>query len=113
MRSKFPSELVYVPGTLGVEMVTVQISFSEFDCFICCVCIPLGASPSTYALYEHAFSSLFSILILEIEDKLLIFGNINLPLVNRAYACDNVNALLPSRISSDVECSLIYLISAE
>ena len=108
VKSRFSSEIVDVPNTLGVEFVAVKISFQKFKLFVCCVYIPSGASQQMYTLYETAFSSLFNVLNLNIEDKLIIVGDFNLPSVNWSFDIDNMNVLLPIRVSIDVEGSILY-----
>ena len=75
VKSKYSSERVHVADCLNVEMVTVKIAFSNFNCYVCCVYIPSGASQEKYNLYVNVFSSLFSTIKLSLEDKFFILGD--------------------------------------
>ena len=109
MKSKYPSEIVHVPGCSCVEFLTIKMSFAKFNCFICCVYIPSGSSQQIYLNYEEVFCNLFNVNI-DINDKILIFGDFNLPHVDWIYNCDYPNVLLPLNCTSDWTNNLLYSI---
>ena len=88
-------------------MVTVTITFFQFNICVRCVYIPSGSSQVTYEPYKIAIFDLFNILNQNTYEQLFLFGDFNLPFVNWEYDEDNVNILLLIRISAEFVCSLL------
>ena len=72
--------------------------------------IPSGSSQLIYLNYVDVFCNLFNIINININDKILIFGDFNLPQVVWTYDSDYSNVLLPLYIASDVSSNLLYSI---